>query len=50
MRKVATVVGLGLLLVGILPLTFGAQAPAPTSQPQAESAEAIKRSNQEKVT
>jgi len=50
MRKIATVVGLGLFFVGIVALNSGAQAPAPSSQPQAESPETIKQSNHEKVT
>ncbi len=50
MTKVATWVGLGLFFVGNVALNSGAQVPARSSPPQAESPEAIKQSNQEKVT
>jgi len=50
MTKVATWAGLALFFVGSVALNSGAQVPARSSPPQAESPEAIKQSNQEKVT
>ncbi len=49
MRKIATGVSLGLLLLGVVSFNSRAQAPAPSSEPQAESPESSKQSKQEKV-
>lgn len=47
MRNIATGVSLGLLLLGVV--AFNSRAQAPSSEPQAESPESSKQSNQEKV-
>jgi len=50
MRKIITGVSLGLLFLGVVAFNSRAQAPAPSSEPQAESPENSKQSSQEKVT